>query len=196
MNWGRKLFEFIRDIGVAPPRYLMTDGGTGPNRRLRVDVGQTGFFAGREFRTFKKFTAVASGTTYVIKVVVPINIILFGLTVNATKGVASITSKAGGTEGGSFSETLPIIVRNGMSERPFPYYTPKVVITAGGTHSDGLTLDELLVSTSGQGNQAGNVGVTNGDERGIAAGTYYIIVVTSGSEAFTATLNAWWEERP
>lgn len=32
---------------------LMTDGGYGESRRVRVDVGQTGFFAGREFRTFK-----------------------------------------------------------------------------------------------------------------------------------------------
>lgn len=33
--------------GIAhPPFDLLTDGGDGPNRRLRVDVGHTGFFAG------------------------------------------------------------------------------------------------------------------------------------------------------
>lgn len=174
----------------------MTDGGDGPNRRIRVDVAQTGFFAGREFRTFKKFSAVASGTTIVIKVVVPINIILFNLAMNNTSGAASITTVVSGTEGGSFSETYPIFSRNNMSERPFPYYTPKVVVTAGGTHSGGVILDELVVSTSGQGNQAANVGTSNGDERGVGVNTYYIRLVTSGSDAFTGVFSAWWEERP
>ena len=36
-------------IEAYPPKVLMTDGN-GSYARLRVDVGQTGFFAGREFR--------------------------------------------------------------------------------------------------------------------------------------------------
>lgn len=42
-------------VVAHPPLVLMTDGN-GPNARLRVDVGQTGFFAGREFRTFRRLT--------------------------------------------------------------------------------------------------------------------------------------------
>lgn len=41
---------------VSLPLDLMTDGGDGQNRRLRVDDGQTGFFAGREFRMYREFT--------------------------------------------------------------------------------------------------------------------------------------------
>jgi hypothetical protein len=52
----------------------MTDGD-GDFSRLRVDVGQTGFFAGREARTFYEFT-IASGATQVIKVVAPVNTIV------------------------------------------------------------------------------------------------------------------------
>jgi len=37
---------------AVPPMNILTDKGTGPNSRLRVDVGQTGFFAGRMFRNY------------------------------------------------------------------------------------------------------------------------------------------------
>ena len=52
-------------VEAYPPVRLMTDND-GPFARLRVDVGQTGFFAGRTFRTFQKLT-VASGTSRVIR---------------------------------------------------------------------------------------------------------------------------------
>ncbi len=89
------------------PQDLMTDGGTGPSRRLRVDVGQTGFFAGREFRTFRELN-IAASTTFVIKAVVPIDVILFGLKVSIESGQLRLATVVGGTPGGSFSETLPI----------------------------------------------------------------------------------------
>jgi hypothetical protein len=52
------------------PLDMCTDGGTGDFRRLRVDVGQTSFFAGREFRTFREFTIPNGGAPEVIAVTV------------------------------------------------------------------------------------------------------------------------------
>jgi len=175
---------------------LMTDGGTGPNRRFRVDVGQTGFFAGREFRTFKELN-IAISSTYVIKAVVPINVILFGLAVQAEAGHLRLATVVGGTEGGTFSETLPIFGRNNMSERPTPFYTTQIALTAGGTHTGGTEIDVLRLKANNNTNQAFTVGAEGGDERGVAAATYYFRLQNlSATDAITGVFSARWEERP
>lgn len=174
---------------VILPLDLMTDGGDGPNRRIRVDSGQTGFFAGREFRTYYEFT-----TDTVFKIVVPVDTILWFLGINLLQGECRLETVAGGTEGGTFSTVLPIFGRNNMSERPEPFYTPQVAISAGGTHTGGTVLDVLLNKTADNANFAQSVGAGEGDERGIAAGTYYFRLTVTGTTR--GNLKTWWEERP
>lgn len=178
-----------------PPFDLLTDGGDGPNRRLRVDIGQTGFFSGREFRTFREFS-IAAGQTLVLRIVVPINAILLEQSVELDSGSIRITNAAGGTEGGSFAETLPIIGKNNMSERPTPLYTPQIVFTAGGTHTGGFVFDIHRVVAATATAQQSTVGNIIGDERGVAVGTYYVRYENFGSGAATGTLWFFWEERP
>ena len=67
-------------VEAYPPIKLMTDDN-GPYSRIRVDVGQTGFFAGREARTFYEFS-IASGAAQVIKVVSPTNTIVQNLSIS------------------------------------------------------------------------------------------------------------------
>lgn len=178
-------------LRVTAPADLLTDGGDGPNRRLRVDVGQTGFFAGREFRTFRELNL--TDATLVIKAVVPVDLILFGLEMTLTSGQIHIETVAAGTEGGTFSETLPIFPRNTMSERPTPVYTPLVQLTAGGTHTGGTLIDVLYNKTADNANFSASVGSSGGDERGIGAGTYYFRLVSTG--ASVGIFKARWEER-
>lgn len=177
---------------ATPPLGLLTDGGNGPNARLRVDVAQTGFFAGREFRTFKEW-ATPTTATYVIKAVVPINIILFELGVNIEAGTIRIETLVGGVEGGTFAEVLPLFPSNTMSEKPQPPYVGQVALTAGGTHTGGLVLDVLRAKTSGNSNFSQSVGSGAGSERGVAAGTYYFRV---GLADVVGTFKARYEERP
>lgn len=177
-------------MGFLPHHF--TDG-LGPESRLQVDVGQTGFFRGREFRTFRRLNMTLAEIV-VIKAVVPINIILFGLQTTLVSGQIDIETAVGGTEGGTFSETLPVFARNNMSDRPTPFYTPQVVLTAGGTHADGTVLDVLLNKTADNANFAASVGSEPQDERGIGAGTYYIRITAVA--ACTGVLKARWEERP
>ena len=182
------------DMGTIS-RALLTDGGTGPNRRIRVDVGQTGFFGGREFRTFKELNIAASGS-YVVKAVVPVDIILFGLSLSIESGHLRLATVAGGTEGGSFSETLPIFGRNNMSERPTPFYVPVVVLTAGGTHTGGTEIDVVRVKASANPQQVATVTGEGGDERGVAIATYYLRLTNlSATDAIVGTFSARWEER-
>ena len=180
---------------AAPPFDLLTDGGNGPNRRLRVDIGQTGFFAGREFRTFKEFS-INAGQTLVVKVVVPINAILSEQSIELDSGSIRVTNTTGGTPGGSFSDTLPVIGKNNMTELPTPLYTPQITFAAGGTHTGGFVFDIHRIVAATATAQQSTVGNVIGDERGVAAGTYYVRYENFGSGTATGTLWFIWEERP
>lgn len=178
---------------INPSDELISGGGIdGTNPRIRVDVGEPSFFDGRQFRTFKELN-LTLGSTYVIKAVVPKNVILYGLELALTSGEVKLSTVVAGTEGGSFSETLPIFPRNTMSERPTPFYTPTVVLTAGGTHTGGTVLDMIWLKTADNSNFANSVGGAPGDERGVGAGTYYFRL--NAVIAATGTFKARWEER-
>lgn len=183
------------ELGTIPPD-LLTDGGDGPNRRLRVDVAQTSFFAGREFRVFKELNIAApTNTTHVIKVVVPVNVILAGLEVVIDNGFVKVESVTGGTEGGSFT-AMTVFPRNTMTERPFPYYTNQVTISEGGTHTGGTILDIIRLKVENASGAASSVGASQGDERGVAAGTYYFRLINMASTGATeGVFKARWEER-
>lgn len=183
-----------------PPFDLLTDGGVGPNRRIRVDVAQTGFFAGREFRTFKEFD-VATTSTYVIKIVVPVNTILFEFQVQEEAGtvrVETLRPGVGITEGGSFSEALPRMPTNTMTEKPQPPYASVVTLDAGGTltgtGTPGVTLlDVSRIKAADNSNFAATVGADGGAERGVAPATFYWRFTFTG---FIGVIKARWEERP
>lgn len=178
-----------------PPFDLLTDGGNGPSRRLRVDVGQTGFFSGKEARTFREFS-IGTGTSLVLKFVVPINVILQQQGIELDSGSVRITNTVGGTPGGTFSETLPVILKNNMSDRPTPFYAAQVVVTAGGTITGATVLDVHRVVAATATAQQSTVGNVVGDERGIAANTYHVIYENFGTGSATGTLFFIWEERP
>ena len=185
-------------------QYLLnytSDAGSG-FERLRVDMAQTGFFEGREFRTFKEFN-VLNGTTYVIKAVVPLNIVLFGLELTLDDGFVRLSTAVGGTEGGTFSETLPVFGANNMSAgtdhrkaRNGSVYASQVVLTAGGTHTGGTELDVVRLKCAGATGQSSSVGNMPDSERGVAANTYYFRLQNLGTSAALGTIKTRWEERP
>lgn len=185
------VWRTLRPIPVMDPR-LMT-GTTNP--RVRVDLAQTGFFEGREFRTFREFN-ITAGATLVLKIVVPVDAILLEQGIELDSGSVRITNATAGTEGGVFAEALPIIGKNNMSDRPTPLYAPVITFHAGGTHTGGFVFDIHRTVASNATAQQATVGRTVGDERGIAAGTYYVRYANIGSGAATGTLWFIWEERP
>lgn len=160
-------------------------------QRLAVDTGQTSFFEGREFRTFKEW---GSSTTinYVIKAVVPVNTILISLDLELDFGSARVETVAGGTEGGAFSEILPVFSANNMSEKPQPPIVPQNLLSAGGTHSGGTVLDVFRVNAANNANKATSVGGSSESIRGVGIGTYYFrITLTEAVGVFKSR----WEER-
>lgn len=171
---------------------LLTKGDSATSR-LRVDVAQIGFFDGREFRTFRRLN-ISAGSGLVVRAVVPVNTILFDLRLEMVDGWIDIETVIGGTAGGTWSETLPVIPRNLMTSAPA--YAAQNVLTAGGTHTGGTVIDVLAARAAGATAQASSVGMGLTSERGIAPGTYYFRLTNPGSGAAVGKLSAWWEERP
>lgn len=177
---------------VAQPPAFLLSGTT--RQRLRVDVGEAGFFEGRQARTFREFS-IATGTTLTLRFTVPINIILLVQGVELDDGSLRVTNWVGGTPGGTFAETLPTVPKNTMSERPLPLYTPQVVVTAGGTITGATPLDIHRIVAANSTAQQSTVGNLVGDDRGIGANTYYVTYQNIGSGSATGTLFFVWEER-
>jgi hypothetical protein len=179
-------------VDAYPPKKLLTDSN-GDYARLRVDVGQTGFFAGREARTFYQFE-IASGATQVIKVVAPTDTIVQMFSVELDLAEIRVELVVGGTEGGTFGTPLPIFKTNTMSTASD--YSPQVTMNRGGTHIGGTVVD-LLTAISGD-NAKKAVSQSTAEEypQGFAAGTFYIRLINTDGNTAKGIFRARWEERP
>jgi len=183
---------YCERVEAHPPLKLLTDNN-GEHARLRVDVGQTGFFAGREARTFYEFS-IASGASQVIKVVAPTNTIVQSFSVETFLAEIRTELVVGGTEGGTFDTALPIFKTNTMSTSSD--YTPQVTMNRGGTHTGGTVVD-LLISISGANeNKAVSAGASEELPQGFAAGTFYIRLTNTDGNTAAGIFRARWEERP
>jgi hypothetical protein len=179
-------------VEAYPPVKLMTDED-GPYARVRVDVGQTGFFAGREFRTFYEFS-IPSGQTRVIKVVAPIDTIVQTFGAELDLAELRIELRAGGTEGGTFSTALPSLPTNAMSTASG--YAGQVTMSTGGTHTGGTVYDLLTLYSGANANKAVASSATEALPQGFPAGTYYISLQNTDGATATGIFRARWEERP
>ena len=186
-------------ITTDVPRVLLTDKA-GPSQRLRVDPGQTGFFAGRMFRTYTEQVIPVAGPAVQFRFVAPIDFILWSQILTLLQGAIRLQVFTGATPSGVWTE-LPIIGVNRMAERPQPYYTSQCTVATGGDFTGGTEVDRVLVrASSNLGNQGSqNVGGET-TERGLPAGTYYgrLSTLTGGVavvDAAQLTYSLFWEER-
>lgn len=178
-----------------------TSDDSGGFGRVNVEVARTSFFEGREFRTFKELN-IAASATYVMKFVIPSDVILQGADTQLDSGWLRVGVYAGGVEGGSYSDTLPRFAANGMSlgtnRRPYAgiAYAPLMTITAGGTHTGGVETEVVRNKVASNSNQAVTVGSNNFDTRGVGAGTYYFRFLNlSSTDPVTGVFRFRWEER-
>ena len=187
---------------------LLTNSG-GDKTRIRVDVGETSFFLGREFRTFKELN-LSAGNKYLIKVVTGVNTVLRSGELSVDSGGVKMTTWLGGTPqppGVTFPESLPRIPKNSMTEVPVPAYTSATTITATAQAANvGLTPAAIpdpqrdctrCVSGGGQSATVSVTGATEDADRGVPGGaTFYFLLETLGAGAATGVFKFHWEERP
>jgi len=183
---------YANRVEAHPPLKIMTDDN-GQYARLRVDVGQTGFFAGREVRTFYDFS-IPNGQTHVIKVVSPVDTILQMLKLELDLAELRLELRIGGTEGGTFNTALPIIKTNTMSTASD--YVPQVTMNRGGTHTGGTLVDLLTAYSGSNPNKAVTDSTTDNLPQGFPAGTFYIRLINTDGATASGIFRARWEERP
>lgn len=183
---------FSERVEAYPPVKLLTDSD-GDYARMRVDVGQTGFFAGREARTFYEFS-IASGVTEVIKVVAPTDTIVQMLSIEIFLAELRLELVVGGTEGGTFATPLSIFKTNTMSTAST--YTPQVTMHRGGTHTGGTVVDLIQTITGTNENKATPAGTSEDSPQGFSAGTFYIRLINTDGATASGIFRARWEERP
>ncbi len=173
-------------VEAYPPKVLMTDND-GPYARMRVDVSQTGFWAGREFRTFQKLTIPSLGQV-AIRATVPVNIVLYETFFSTDGATIEVELKAGGTAAGPWT-SVPVFRKNTMSTAPV--ITNQVTIDYDGAHTGGTLIDLIRVPA---GNKLSNTAGAS-SERGVGAGTYYYVITNTGNQSATVVFSGAWEER-
>lgn len=166
-------------------------------RRVRVDVAQTGFFEGREFRTFVRFD-LGSGSVLRMRFSCPVPFVIFDESITILTGEVDSTAYRDATNVGGTWTAAPVIGRNIMPTRPQPggaYYQAQALLETGGTFTPGDEVGPpILIKTSNATAQQTSVPAGNSRERGLAAGTYYIALTAVSASKGCYYLD--WEERP
>lgn len=175
-------------------RHLTTSDNQGFGR-VRVDLGQTGFFEGREFRCFKRLDMASNQTLY-FKFVAPVDFIIFLEEAVITEGFLDITAyREISNDAGTWTKINPI-GRNIMTNRPSPLYVPQCALYEGGTFTPGVEVGPpILIKTSNATSQQTSTPGGASRERALAAGTYYIKILSSGI-ASVGCYYLEWEEKP
>ena len=207
---GRFLKRFV-DVGdgshaeqvlAKPPLKLLTDGD-GPAARLRVDVGQTGFFARRMWSLNYEFASAnpIAATPLVFRFTIPVNFIIHAHALTLDQGGLTLRTYAAsqGVAGGSFSTPHALSSENDMGEAAPHAFQASIV--SGGTFTPNggqLPITPLRVRTSGATAQASSVGGEAVGEKGRAPGTYYAVLqrMTGVSGDCTGVYTIVIEERP
>jgi len=173
-------------VEAYPPAKLMTDND-GAYSRVRVDVGQTSFWSGKQFRTFQKLTLTSHGSI-AIRATVGVNIVLYETSFRTENSSIEVTLYAGGTADGPWT-AMPVIRKNTMTTAPV--LTSQVTMDYDGSHTGG-TLIDLVRLTAGN-KEASVAGESDG--RGVGPGTYYYVITNTGNQTATVVFSGWWEER-
>lgn len=169
--------------------------------RLKVDIGQTGFWEGREFRISEEIS-IPSGSEVVFKFVSPINFILTKQSIECDQEGIKFEAfrSAQGTEGGTFDQSVAIYGNN--IQTGTPSYTGQIAITTGGTFTpaalpSGKAVEIIRLRTASATAQRTSVGGSASGERGLAADTYYLKFTNlTGNGTASGTYALTFQEQP
>lgn len=169
-------------------------------RRLQVDVGNTGFFDGREFRYFREFSIPTGGSLFIRVTVPELGIILRLQSLTVDTGAVRFRAWRDATVTGATwtepaSPSSGIFANNNLPSAP--EYTRLTVIEESvvGTISGGAVAEVKRVRSAGATAQRTSVGSQFQGERGIGAGSYILQLENLQNETSTGTYDLIFEER-
>ena len=181
---------YAERVEAYPPKVLMTDND-GPYARMRVDVGQTGFFAGREFMAHHEYS-IATGTSIAIRAIADVDVFLEQFTLDNWSGDVRLELRSGSTVTSPFVNDISVYRTNQTAAADFTY-TTQVNMDNGGVVTGGTILDVFQLTS---GNKNDSVSGGSSDPIGMAAGTYYVTITNIGNQTAKGVFKARWEERP
>lgn len=188
-----------------PPHVFSDDPSEYNSRaRVKVDVAQTGFEQGRQYRISYEFD-IPNGSSRVIKFDSPIDFILQGQNLAVDDGAVLFRAfrSADVTDNGGFVTIIPVIGINIMSIAD-PYVGQVTLSTDGTITPDtpppgvlSLAVETIRLRSPTASGQRTTIGETIGDERGLPAGSYYLEFTNiAASGAATGVYSLRWEEEP
>lgn len=166
--------------------------------RMEVDVSNTAFWEGKEFRISYEFSDLGS-TQRVIRFTCPVDFILQYQ--NVTSDLVGVRYRAfrdtQGAEGGTFDTPVNIWRQNFTQQAKD--LDPLTAIETGGTFTPSVgevATETLRVRVSSATAQQTTIASSVGDERGVGAGTYYLIIerIPGGTGSAAGVLTLRWEE--
>ena len=181
------------------PPHLFSDS---PSRydseaRVMVDVAETGFFQGREFRISYEYD-IANGNTLAIKFSSPIDFILQKQSLSCDVGGLAFRAyrSTDGSPSGTFGTPVNVLQNNAMTASI--EYTRQASVTSGGSFTPSGDASETIRVRSGTATgQRISVGSSTADQRGLPAGDYYLLFENiANSGAAEGVYDLVWEERP
>lgn len=184
---------FAERVEAYPPKVLMTDSD-GPYARLRVDTGQTSFWAGREFRILYEYSVAAGASVYLKLDTTAVDCIVQILNASIWDGSVRVDATIGGTEGTAFATPLAQRRTNNMSTADFTY-TSQVAVQSGGTVTGG-TLLEVTELDAAVGSGHHHESVVDASPLGAAKALYYFKITNTGAGTARGAIRVRWEERP
>lgn len=173
------------------PQRLIT-GSSADTGRMKVDVAQTGFFEGREFRMSYEFD-IASGANQVLKFSATSDFILWEQRIEVDEGFLIYTPTIDPATATGFVTTVPQYGKNRMSVAPV--VTNTVTVTTGGTITGGTVVETARIKVANASGQQQSVGGVASSERGLPAGDYYLMLHAEGSIT-RGVINLIYEIRP
>lgn len=149
--------------------------------QLPAEMGM-GFWQAKQFRAYREFTA---NTT--LKIVAARPFILTSQSLTAIIGTVRVAIGRGGTEGGTFAPISTKFCKYLLDGE----VAGSTVISAGGSITGGTERD-VLMSNAGSILASVGSGAAIGGLRALAAGTYYVNIVCTGTTNGVYSLE--WEE--
>lgn len=163
----------------------------GLHGRIFVDAGNISPPDNKHYFMFHEYSVSSNGTE-VVKVVITGDTVMESFIIKVMAGTARVEIVSGGTEGGTFSQSVPVFPTNTMSTAAPRAST--TTVQSGGTVTGGTTLDLFLVNTGDNAHQSVGVSVGETFQIGFPAGTYYIRVTNTDNSASSGLIKALWHE--
>lgn len=165
--------------------------------RERVDVANTAFWEGKEFRASYEYAVAATPLVFRFDSPVPFILQFQSLTCDTGNIRFRAYRSTQGTEGGTFANVIPVYQQSMLPES-LPLAS-QVSLTTGGTFTPAVgqaAVETIRIRTSGATAQRTSVTGAIGDERGLAAGIYYLeLGRIDGTDTAEGVFDLKWEER-